>query len=142
MEDALAQFRRTFEDAIDRVKTARDDVPVVLVGGGHVLVGPHLAGASTVVRPEHAAVANAVGAAIAQVGGEVDRIVNYEKPGRAEILQSIEKEVTARAIAAGADPSTVRLVEVEEVFLSYLPGNTAQVRAKAVGDLASIACAR
>ena len=106
-------------------------MPVVLVGGGSVLVEQHLEGASEVVSPEHAAVANAVGAAIAQVGGEVDRIVNYEKPGRAETLQSIEKEVTARAIAAGADPSTVRLVDVEEVFLSYLPGNTAQVRAKA-----------
>jgi N-methylhydantoinase A/oxoprolinase/acetone carboxylase beta subunit len=142
MQEALAQFRRTFEDAVDRVKTTGGDVPVVLVGGGHVLVEQHLAGASDVVRPEHAAVANAVGAAIAQVGGEVDRIVNYEKPGRAQVLQSIEKEVTARAIAAGADPRTVRMVEIEEVFLSYLPGNTAQVRAKAVGDLASVSCAR
>jgi N-methylhydantoinase A/oxoprolinase/acetone carboxylase beta subunit len=142
MQEALAQFRRTFEDAVDRVKTTGGDVPVVLVGGGHVLVEQHLAGASDVVRPEHAAVANAVGAAIAQVGGEVDRIVNYEKPGRAQVLQSIEKEVTARAIAAGADPRTVRMVEIEEVFLSYLPGNTAQVRAKAVGDLAGVSCAR
>jgi N-methylhydantoinase A/oxoprolinase/acetone carboxylase beta subunit len=142
VEQALARFRRTFEDGIDRVKIASADVPVVLVGGGHVLVDDHLAGASQVLRPEHAAVANAVGAAIAQVGGEVDRIVDYEKPGRAETLQSIEKEVTARAIAAGADPRTVQLVEVEEVFLSYLPGHTAQVRAKAVGDLASVPCAR
>jgi hypothetical protein len=26
-------------------------------------------------------------------------------------------------------------VDVEEIFLSYLPGNTAQLRAKVVGDL-------
>jgi N-methylhydantoinase A/oxoprolinase/acetone carboxylase beta subunit len=131
-----------FEDGIDRVKTASGDVPVVLVGGGSVLVEKSLKGASEVVQPEHAAVANAVGAAIAQVGGEVDRIVSYERPGRAEVMQSIEKEAADRAIAAGADPETVHLVDVEEVFLSYLPGNTAQIRAKAVGELASVPCVR
>ena len=136
IEQVLAQFRRTFEDGIDRMKTASGDVPVVLVGGGSVLVGKKLKGASQVVQPEHAAVANAVGAAIAQVGGEVDRIVDYEKPGRAEVLRSVEKEAAERAVAAGADPQTVRLVDVEEVFLSYLPGSTAQIRAKVVGDLA------
>ena len=36
-----------------------------------------LRGASRVVVPEHAAVANAVGAAVALVGGEVERIVSY-----------------------------------------------------------------
>jgi N-methylhydantoinase A/oxoprolinase/acetone carboxylase beta subunit len=142
VQEVLAQFRRMFEDGIDRVKTASGDVPVVLVGGGSVLVEKSLKGASEVVQPEHAAVANAVGAAIAQVGGEVDRIVSYERPGRAEVMQSIEKEAADRAIAAGADPETVHLVDVEEVFLSYLPGNTAQIRAKAVGELASVPCVR
>lgn len=41
---------------------------MVAVGGGAPLCGDSLAGASSVVRPRHAAVANAVGAAIAQVG--------------------------------------------------------------------------
>jgi N-methylhydantoinase A/oxoprolinase/acetone carboxylase beta subunit len=142
MHDALSQFRRMFEEGIDRMKTAAGDVPVVLVGGGSVLVEKSLRGASRVVQPEYAAVANAVGAAIAQVGGEVDRIVAYETISREEVMRSVEREATARAVAAGADPRTVRLVDVEEVFLSYLPGNTAQVRAKAVGELASAACAR
>lgn len=43
------------------------DLPVVVVGGGAPLCGDSLAGASTVLRPHHAAVANAVGAAICQV---------------------------------------------------------------------------
>ncbi len=142
VEDILARFRRMFEEGIDRMKTAAADVPVVLVGGGSILVEKALRGASQVLQPEHAAVANAVGAAIAQVGGEVDRIVAYEKSSRAEALKSIELEATQRAIAAGADPASVRLVDLEEVFLSYLPGNTAQVRAKVVGDLAETTCAR
>jgi N-methylhydantoinase A/oxoprolinase/acetone carboxylase beta subunit len=135
MQDILAAFRRTFEEGIDRMKTTALDVPVVLVGGGSILVPKDLKGTASVLRPEHAAVANAVGAAIAQIGAEVDRIVAYEKQGRAQVLQSIEREAADRAIAAGADPRTVRLVDVEEIFLSYLPGNTAQLRAKVVGDL-------
>jgi N-methylhydantoinase A/oxoprolinase/acetone carboxylase beta subunit len=88
-----------------------------------------------VVKPEHASVANAVGAAIAQVGAEVDRIVAYDSQDRDQALQEIEREAAERAIAAGADASTVRLVDVEETYLSYLPGNTVQLRAKVVGDL-------
>ena len=142
LEQILLRFRRTFEEGIDRMKTAAADVPVVLVGGGSVLVEKALKGASRVLQPEHAAVANAVGAAIAQIGGEVDRIVAYENTDRAQVLQTVEREATDRAIAAGAEPSSVRLVDIEEVFLSYLPGNTAQVRAKVVGDLAVATCDR
>lgn len=136
MEEILTRVRIMIEDGIDRMKTAAGDVPVVLVGGGSILVPEHLKGASKVIRPEHAAVANAVGAAIAQVGAEVDRIVTYDSQDRAEALQDIEREAAQRAIAAGADARTVRLVDVEETFLSYLPGNTVQIRAKVVGDLA------
>jgi N-methylhydantoinase A/oxoprolinase/acetone carboxylase beta subunit len=142
MEDILLRLRRMFEDGIDRMNTAAAEVPVVLVGGGSVLVPQNLKGASRVVRPDHAAVANAVGAAIAQVGGEADRIVSYEKQSRDQVMQSIEREATDRAIAAGAAPKSVKLVDMEEVFLSYLPGNAAQIRAKVVGDLAEVACAR
>ena len=46
MQEILAQFRRMFEDGIDRMKTAAADVPVVLVGGGSVLVEKDLKGAS------------------------------------------------------------------------------------------------
>jgi N-methylhydantoinase A/oxoprolinase/acetone carboxylase beta subunit len=142
MQDILARLRRTFEEGVDRMKTAAADVPVVLVGGGSILVPKDLKGTARVLRPEHAPVANAVGAAIAQIGAEVDRIVAYEKQDRAQVLRSLEREAADRAIAAGADPRTVRLVDVEEVFLSYLPGNTAQLRAKVVGDLMEGSCVR
>ncbi len=50
-----------------RCSTSADDVPVIVVGGAAALCGDYLAGASAVIRPEHADVANAVGAAIPQV---------------------------------------------------------------------------
>lgn len=51
------------------VSCAAADVTVIVVGGAAALCGASLRGASGVLRPKHAAVANAVGAAIAQVTG-------------------------------------------------------------------------
>ncbi len=90
------------------------------------------------IVPEHAAVANAVGAAVAMVGGEVDRIISYEGGDREGALRELEREAFADAVAAGADPATLRVVEIDETYLSYLPGNRAQVHVKVVGDLAAL----
>ena len=94
-----------------------------------------LPGASRLVRPEHFAVANAIGAAIAQVGGEVDRVVSLEGISREAALEAAKDEATAKAVAAGADESSVHVVDVEEVPLAYLPSNAVRFRVKAVGDL-------
>jgi hypothetical protein len=42
-------------------------VPVIVVGGGAPLCGDALPGATRIIRPQYASVANAVGAAIPQV---------------------------------------------------------------------------
>jgi hypothetical protein len=107
-----------------------------------MLVPRALRGASRVFVPEHAAVANAVGAAVALVGGEVDRIVSYEGIGRDGALRALERVAFDSAVAAGADPQTLKVVDVDETYLSYLPGEHAQVRVKVVGDLALAVNAR
>ena len=86
VSQAMDEIQRRVEDAIDRVKLSQEDVPVVLVGGGSVLLGDSLAGASVVLRPQHAGVANAIGAAIAQVGGQVERVYSLESMGRDEAV--------------------------------------------------------
>ncbi len=136
LEEILRRFRRTFEEGLDCMKTGTGEVPVVLVGGGSILVPTTLKGASTVLTPEHAAVANAVGAAVAMVGGEVDRIVAYGDASRDAVLRDLEREAGDNAVNAGADRSSLRTVDVDETYLSYLPGTHAQVRVKVVGDLA------
>jgi len=45
---------------------------LILVGGGPVLINQNIPGVSEVIIPENAGVANAIGASIAQIGGEVD----------------------------------------------------------------------
>jgi N-methylhydantoinase A/oxoprolinase/acetone carboxylase beta subunit len=133
-----AGVRRIFSRAaevVDRVKTSAEPLPVVVVGGGSILLPDEMEGASRVVKPEHFAVANAIGAAIAQVGGEVDRVFSLEGMGREQAIGQARREAEEKAVTAGADPSTVQVVDVEEVPLAYLPSNAVRIRVKAVGDL-------
>lgn len=128
-------------DGVDRMKTTRGDATIIAVGGGHFLVSDRLKGAAQVIRPPHADVANAVGAAIAQIGAQIEQIVDYAITPRDTALARLREEATARVVAAGGAADTIEIVDMEEVFLSYLPGRSAQVRMKAVGDLASPATA-
>jgi N-methylhydantoinase A/oxoprolinase/acetone carboxylase beta subunit len=122
--------------AVDRMKTSATAVPVIVVGGGSILIHERIEGTSEMVKPEHFAVANAIGAAIAQVGGETDRVFSLAELSRDDALAQAKQEATDRAVAAGADPATVDIVDVEEVPLAYLPGNATRIMVKAVGDLA------
>lgn len=131
----LERARLMVEDAIDRMKTSADESPVILVGGGAVLVQDRLSGASEVVIPEHHGVANAVGAAIAQVGGEVERIVFYDQKSRECALGELKQQAIDRARSAGAQADSINVIDVEEVPLAYLPGHSVRVRVKALGDL-------
>jgi len=132
---ALDQVALTLAELVDRMRISIDPVPVVAVGGGSILVPDHLAGASSVTRPEHFAVANAIGAAIADVGGEVDRVYSVSPGRRDRVLDSARQEAVDRAVAAGARPGSVRVVDLEEVPLAYLPGYATRVRVKAIGQL-------
>ncbi len=136
IDRALAEIHRLVEDAIDRVKTSVDDAPVVLVGGGSVLITRELRGASEVKIPDKSSVANAIGAGMAQVGGEIDRIFSYDSEGRDASLARAKEEAVARAVAAGATAQSVQILEIEELPLTYMPAGAVRLRVKAVGDLA------
>lgn len=133
---AVDEIHRLVEEALDRMKTSAAPVPVILVGGGAVLIDRELRGASSISVPNHADVANAVGAGIAQVSGVVDRIFLYDAQGRDAALTEARDEATRNAIAAGAQPESVQISDLEELALQYLPGAAVRVRVKAVGDLA------
>lgn len=122
------------EDCVERARISAEPLPVIVVGGGSILVEGPIAGLDLVL-PEHFAVANAVGAAIAQVSGEVDRVYALAEMTREAALNDAKAQATAAAIAAGARAETVEIVDVEDVPLAYLPGNATRVRVKAVGEL-------
>ena len=50
-------------------------------------------------------------------------------------IASAKEEAASRAVEAGAQAESVEVVEVEEVPLTYLPGNATRIRVKAVGEL-------
>lgn len=134
--DVQARIDERMADVVDRMKTAAGDVPVVAVGGGSILVPDDIAGASEVHRPDHFEVANAVGAATADISGFVDRIFSLDENTREEALELAEAAATEEAIQAGADPDTTEVVSVEEVALSYMPGNALRIRLTVAGALA------
>jgi N-methylhydantoinase A/oxoprolinase/acetone carboxylase beta subunit len=130
-----AEAVRLLEDGIDRIKAAAEPMPLVAVGGGSALLPDQLAGVSTVIRPPHFDVANAIGAAIAQVSGRVDRIFAMAGRSREAVLEDARRMAEAEAVRAGADPLKVEVVEVEEVPLAYLPGNASRIRVMVAGPL-------
>jgi N-methylhydantoinase A/oxoprolinase/acetone carboxylase beta subunit len=135
---ALAQADVMLADAIDRMKTSRADCVLVAVGGGSILLPDRIPGVSEIIRPEHFDTANAVGAAIASVSGQVDRIFHVGPGGRKAALDEACDEARERAVAAGADPATVRIVEREEIPLAYLTSPAIRIRAKAAGSLGGL----
>jgi len=136
VRDAMAEMAERIGALADTMRTSSADTPLVLVGGGSVLVPDRIPGFENVVRPgDRAAVANAIGAAIAQVGGEVDRVVALEGGSREAALDEAKADAVSQAVAAGADPATVEVVDVDEVPISYLPGGVTRIRVKAVGEL-------
>ncbi|MDR4162484.1 hydantoinase/oxoprolinase family protein [Bacillus paranthracis] len=124
------------EEAIDKMKTSSDPVPVILVGGGSILLPETLQGASEVIRPEHSGVANAIGSAISQVSGQIEKIYVLDEIGREKALELAKSQAMSEAINAGADPENLVIVDIEDVPLAYLPGNATRIRVKAAGALA------
>src|SRR5690554_17002 len=123
-----------FNRAVERMLLSPEPIPVLVVGGGSILVPESVAGLQ-VVRPDHYPVANAVGAAIAQISGEVDGVFALAEMTRDDAVAAAKVEAIERAVAAGADPDTTKVVDVDDVPLAYLPGNATRIRVKAVGDL-------
>ena len=83
-EKALARIVEMVEDHLDSMKSSGDAVDVVLVGGGSILLPDHIAGAKKLYKPDHFAVANAIGSAISKVSGAYEKLISYDEtpPGK------------------------------------------------------------
>ena len=129
----LDRAREMIEENVDRMKTDAGDVTLIAVGGGAFLVPEKLQGVARVVRVEHGGCANAVGAAIAQVSGEVDQV--FQGKTRVEAIALARALADERAVEAGARRQSLAMVEAEDTPIAYLPGNAMRVRVKVVGDI-------
>lgn len=136
VKTAQATMHQMLDRAVESMKPSGEPMPVVLVGGGAILVTGGLKGASELHRPENAGVANAIGAAIAQIGAEVEKLVSYRSISREDALAELKTEATERAVSAGADAGTIRTVDIEETSIPYMDEAATRIRVKVVGDIA------
>lgn len=143
VDEAIARKAREavtqmLETAVERSRLSPEPVPVIAVGGGSILM-PEKLGELEVLRPENFSVANAVGAAIAQISGEVDRIYSLENGlTRETCLKQAEDEAREKAVDAGAEAGTIEVIEREDVPLAYLPGNATRIHVKVVGEMGGV----
>lgn len=141
VDAGIAKIHQLVANGIDRMKTNSEPVPLVLVGGGSVLIRDDIPGTASTIVPENAGVANAIGASIAQVSGETDRVFAYDEAGREGAMNTAKDEAAVRAIEAGADPHTLEILDIEELPLAYMPGGATRIRVKVAGSLATPASA-
>jgi N-methylhydantoinase A/oxoprolinase/acetone carboxylase beta subunit len=130
---ALADATRQLEENVDRMKTEAGDAPLVAVGGGAFLVPEKLTGVSQIIRVPFGDCANAVGAAIARVSGEADQI--FRDLTRDEAIAAALQIAERKAINAGASPDSLKTIEIEDMPIAYLPGNSLRVRVRVAGAL-------
>lgn len=134
----LAAADRAIAEGIDRVKVTGGELPLVAVGGGSVLLPHRIHGISEVLRPDHFDVANAIGAAIGTVSGQVDRVFPLDGTTRNDVINQAIDHAKEQAIRAGADPNRLEVVDIEEIPLAYLTNPALRVRVKAAGPLGTL----
>lgn len=133
--DAMARWHADVDDLIAKVRGSAERVPVIVVGGGSILIDETLlTEADDCIKPDYFQVANAVGASIPQASGEVDRVVSLGMD-RDATLAECRQEAIELAVAAGAEPASVVIHDEEVITLNLLGSDTARIRVRAVGAI-------
>ena len=138
VSNGLAQIRKMLDAGVRKMNPGKMPLPVVLVGGGAVIAPDTLSAGSQVLRPQYCDVANAIGAAIAQIGGEAERFVSYQAVERETAIEQVRVEAINKAVAAGADYRTIRVNDIEEVAIPYMDNGSTRVRVKVIGEVAAL----
>ncbi|OIW25709.1 DUF917-domain-containing protein [Coniochaeta ligniaria NRRL 30616] len=129
-------IKQMLESVIEQMKVSAAPVHVLLVGGGSLLVIEDLDGVAKCTRPIHHDAANAVGAAIAKVAGEVDVIEILDGKDEKAVLASACDKAIKAAVDAGAAEDDVKIVAVDKIPLQYVHNRATRIVVKAVGRLA------
>ncbi|KAI7968135.1 hypothetical protein EIK77_010305 [Talaromyces pinophilus] len=134
---ARDRIKRILERTIDDMKISDLPVTLLLVGGGSIVCAESLNGVAKCIIPPHHDSANAVGAAIAKVSGEVDVIEILENRDERAVVEAAKQQAIQAAIARGADKDDAKVVEVEKIPLQYVTNKAIRLIVKAVGKLST-----
>lgn len=138
------QMHQRLVDSILKVIVSMEHVSksVVLVGGGAVLfdtskVQKILKQQYMVIMPEHANIANAVGASIAQTSVQVSKLYNYRETSRANAIAITLFQAVRQLLEQNVLLDTIKIAGTgfRETRLNYLSGDPVQLVITLVVDL-------
>jgi N-methylhydantoinase A/oxoprolinase/acetone carboxylase beta subunit len=128
--DLLQKVVQTIEEHVALLD--RENLPIVLVGGGAAILPPTMLSERYVV-PENAHVANALGAALSKICGSIDTIVSLTD--QETILRELKRQVIENTVAKGAAFETIVVSDVQIIPYHYVPNNMARVILTAHGSI-------
>jgi N-methylhydantoinase A/oxoprolinase/acetone carboxylase beta subunit len=124
------QVRKSILQLVCKMQGESMNLSVILVGGGAGLLPASFLTIPYTIPP-HFDVANAYGAALAEIAGTVDTVVSLQN--REEILESLHEAAKQKAVDAGAKKETLRLIDQQIIPYSYIPNHLARVIIKYCG---------
>jgi hypothetical protein len=137
VKGARRSIKVILQKAVEEMKVSNSPVTVLLVGGGSILYMDELCGVTKCIIPPHHDSANAVGAAIAKIAGEVDLIEILEGKDEMAVVKAAGEAAIQAAVVKGAEVGDVKIVEIEKLPLQYVSNKATRIRVKAIGKLRS-----
>jgi N-methylhydantoinase A/oxoprolinase/acetone carboxylase beta subunit len=135
LKSARQQIKKSLETVIEEMKVSAEPVTVLLVGGGSIVLMDELDGVARCIHPPHHDSANAVGAAIAKVAGEIDVIEVLEGRDEKAVVNSACAKAIQAAIDKGARKDDVKIAAIDKIPLQYVSNKATRIVVKAVGSL-------
>ncbi|OAL50289.1 DUF917-domain-containing protein [Pyrenochaeta sp. DS3sAY3a] len=135
VENARKEIKKMLERVVEQMKVSAAPVHVLLVGGGALLVTETLEGVDKCIQPIHQGAANAVGAAIAKVSGEIDTVEIPGSRSEKEIIDAACKRAIDLTVQKGASREDVQIVEITKTPLQYTPNGAIRIQIRAIGQL-------
>lgn len=133
---ARAEIKRILERVVEDMKVSELPITLLLVGGGSIIQMDDLKGVAECIIPPHHDSANAVGAAIAKVAGEVDVIEILAERDENAVLEEAKWQAIEAAVTRGADRADAKIVAIDKIPLQYVTNKATRLVIKAVGNLA------
>lgn len=128
----LEMCLKRISECIRMMQAEKAQLPILLVGGGAALF-PAKCFFGRSLSPDSADVANAYGAALAQVTGTADAVVCLDD--REKALEGARQAAYKKAVENGAVEDSLKVVDIQIIPYHYMPGNKARVVAMAAGEL-------
>ncbi|KAI9150603.1 putative D-/L-hydantoinase subunit A [Paramyrothecium foliicola] len=136
VQGARKEMKRMLEGVVEQMKVSAAPVHMLLCGGGALLVTEDLDNVDKCIHPIHQGAANAVGAAIAKVSGDIDVVEVLAGRSEADIIEAARKKAIDLAVLKGAARRDVEIVEINKMPLQYTDNAAMRIQVRAVGKLA------